>query len=167
MDNLLTKSKYDEIAKGSPYYQHGNSARWDYMSLVIDEIKTIQPSSICEAGSEGMYMSDDSTIIELRPKNLGHKEIIHDLNNVPYPVKDKQFDLFIALQVWEHLSNQVDAFKEVKRISYNAILSFPYKWKDNKVHNISKDDISQWTSNINPVKIISIQNRLIYIWSFD
>jgi len=167
MKNLLTESEYNRLAKSLPYYAPRKTwSRWDYMSLVANEIKILQPSSVCEAGSEGMYLLNNSTIIELEFKNSGHKEIIHNLNIVPYPIKDKQFDLFIALQVWEHLTNQIEAFKEVRRISHNAILSFPYKWKGDKTHDVSKDDISRWTSNITPVKVIPIQNRLIYVWSF-
>ena len=167
VENLLTESEYNRLAESLPYYTpHKTWSRWDYMSLVVDEMKILQPSSICEAGSEGMYLSNDSTVMELKPKNSEHEEIIHNLNNIPYPIKDKQFDLFIALQVWEHLTNQIEAFKEVRRVSHNAILSFPYKWKGNRVHDISEDDISRWTSNIIPVKVIPIQNRLIYVWSF-
>lgn len=168
MKNLLTESEYIRKAKDLPYYAPRKTwSRWDYMSLVVDEMKILQPSSICEASSEGMYLSDDSTVMELEPKNSGHEEIIHNLNNIPYPIKDKQFDLFIALQVWEHLNNQIEAFEEVKRISHNAILSFPHNWEDDKTHNISMNDIDRWVSNTTPVKIIPIQNRLIYVWSFD
>lgn len=168
MKNLLTNPMFDKLAKSLPYYApHKTWSRWDYISLAINEIELLQPSSICETGSEGMYLSNDSTIIELIPKNSGHEEIIHDLNNIPYPIKNKQFDLFIALQVWEHLNNQIEAFKEVRRISHNAILSFPHKWIGDSTHNVSKNDISRWTSNIAPVKIIPIQNRLIYVWEFN
>lgn len=45
--------------------------------------------------------------------------IVHDATKIPWPVSDKAFDMFMSLQVWEHLgSSQADAFREVKRISH-------------------------------------------------
>ena len=71
----------------------------------------------------------------------------------PWPINDKQYDLFIALQVWEHLGNkQSRAFREAIRISKAVILSFPYKWncpKNNanypEHHEVDEELIGDWT----------------------
>jgi hypothetical protein len=88
-----------------------------------------------------------------RPQKYVTKEYEHNATVVPWPIKDKEYDLFIALQVWEHLEGkQKDAFKEVMRTSKMAILSFPYMWdcpKDNanypEHHMINEEIISEWT----------------------
>ena len=78
---------------------------------------------------------------------------IHYAAEKPWPVVDKQYDLFIALQVWEHLSNnQSRAFREVMRISKAVVLSFPYNWdcpENNanypEYHDIDEELIAGWT----------------------
>lgn len=64
-----------------------------------------------------------------RPVNPIGKVIQHNATEKPWPIANKQYDLFIALQVWERLDNkQSRAFREVMRVSRAAILSFPYLW---------------------------------------
>lgn len=105
-----------------------------------------------------------------------YKEVIQIILN-------KQYDLLIALQVWEHLDNkQTRAFRELKRVAKRAILSFPYEWTggeqkpSHRAHrDIDKALISDWTLNIPPREIIEIPRtspgfskgkRLIYYWVF-
>jgi SAM-dependent methyltransferase len=107
----------------------------------------------------------------LKKEELVNKEgIVWDINNVPFPLKDNQFDFSVALQVWEHLDNQQNAFKELYRISKNIILSFPYKWKStkcNRHYNITDEKINEWTCNLpyNEYFIIGKKHkRKICIW---
>jgi hypothetical protein len=108
----------------------------------------------------------------------------HNATEKPWPIRDKSYDVFIALQVWEHLDNkQSRAFREVMRIARSAILSFPYNWncpEDNanypEHHLIDQELIGDWTLNIQPKQIIHIERtgtkvskgpRLIYYWEFS
>jgi len=160
-------------ASGSKYWQEGKNYRWQYMGWVIEQLKIICPddTKLIEAGTSGMPLSDKSFLFE-------YPEC--DLNVVPFnikfarmngPIKDKYFDCFVALQVWEHLDNQERAFKEVMRISKSAILSFPYMWPKGKGHDarhIGIDDrkIKQWTCGVKPEKTKLINNRMVYVWKF-
>lgn len=118
-----------------------------------------------------------------RPEKYINKEFKHDATVVPWPIDDKAYDLFIALQVWEHLEGkQKEVFEEVMRTSKAAILSLPYMWdcpKDNanypEHHMIDEKIISEWTLNVKPKKIIKIPRtgdrvskgpRIIYFWKF-
>jgi hypothetical protein len=118
-----------------------------------------------------------------RPENQSGKIIKHNATEKPWPVKDKAYDLFVALQVWEHLDNkQSRAFREVMRISRMAVLSFPHNWncpKDNPNypahHMIDKELIGDWTLRVKPERVIEIPRtsekasrgpRLIYFWKF-
>lgn len=111
------------------------------------------------------------------------KEYLHDATVIPWPIADKEYDLFIALQVWEHLEGkQYEAFREVMRISKMAILTFPYLWgcpKDDpnypSHYMINENIIAEWILNIDPVKTIKIPRtgkrvtqgpRIIYFWKF-
>ena len=58
------------------------------------------------------------------------QEIIHDATVAPWPVADKAYDLFVALQVFEHLGDeQPQTFAEVRRVAKHAILSLPIDWE--------------------------------------
>jgi hypothetical protein len=41
-----------------------------------------------------------------RPNEIRGKVFTFDATTKPWPINDKQYDLFIALQVWEHLDNK-------------------------------------------------------------
>ena len=156
---------------GSEYWREGKVYRWDYMSFVIDNLKELCPDDykLIESGTSEMPLSDQSYLYEY-PKC--------DLNVIPYryeivqdPFYDKQFDAFCALQVWEHLDNQSEAFREVMRISKSAILSFPYMWSAGKGHDsrhtgIDDKKINEWTCGIKPEITKLINNRMVCIWLF-
>lgn len=168
---LTHKSFLSRVANsGSKYWSEGKNYRWQYMSYVIDCLKIMGAWDICEAGTSGIPLNNLSHQIESDEKNIVNPVgIIHDLNIFPYPVKHiSKFDAFVALQVWEHLDNQAQAFREVMRISRAAILSFPYRWTggDKRHKGIDEKKINGWTCGIKPISIKIINHRAIYVWRF-
>lgn len=179
-ENLLNSS-------AGEYYQ----GRWAYFSEVIDILKSQKGiNKVIELGPSFLPVVKGCDIMlkpEIdtwgRPIVKSPKEYLHDATVTPWPVQDKEYDVFIALQVWEHLvGRQKEAFSEVMRISKMAILSFPYLWdcpKDNanypEHHMIDEKIISDWTLGVDPVKVIKIPRtgekvskgpRIIYFWKF-
>lgn len=186
---LINEADFQELLSGpsGKYYE----GRWAYFSEVINIIKENEGiSRVLELGPafQTIVKNCDTMVkpendVWGRPQKDVAKEYEHDATVVPWPINDKEYDLFIALQVWEHLAGrQKEAFKEVMRTSKMAILSFPYKWdcpKDNanypEHHMIDEKVISEWTLNIKPCKIIKIPRtgdkvskgpRIIYFWKF-
>lgn len=169
------------------YYQ----GRWAYFSEVVEIIKGQKDiNRVLELGPSFMPVVKDCNIMlkpEIdnwgRPITKASSEYLHDATEIPWPVNDKEYDLFIALQVWEHLADKKkEAFKEVMRISRSAILSFPYMWDcpvDNanypEHHMIDEGIIAEWTLDVKPVKAVRIPRtgeqvskgpRIIYFWRF-
>jgi len=70
----------------------------------------------------------------------------------------------VALQVMEHLENHPNIFTEIKRISKNIILSFPFEWShgDEQHRGIDDKKILSWTDKWD--EEIIIQRRKICIW---
>jgi len=187
--NLMTYNDFKSLLNSSMgnYYK----GRWKYFKEVIKIIKNENIKSVLEIGPGLLPIVKDSDILLNpqddhfgKPNEYHGKVIIHDITIKPWPIKDKEYDLLIALQVWEHLDNkQSRAFREAARTSKMAILSFPYLWeggKEKSTHrahrNIDKELIGDWTLNIKPEKIIEIPktghefskgSRLIYFWKFD
>ena len=174
--DTVTKSDYDETVKIDPYQK----GRWVYYSKVVEIINKEKPCTVLELGSCGgvapfpmVKGSDTFDLVASRPnwkktyENLAYE---WDATNTPWPIESQKYDMFVALQVWEHLGNkQEDAFREVLRVSRSAILSFPYLWNvpnDKSHHMISHKRIGIWTLGIKPEAVIMAGNRVIYHFKF-
>jgi len=57
--------------------------------------------------------------INLDYYSITKPDVKHDLNRLPYPFKDNQFELIEADHVLEHLDNPFKVMKELHRISKN------------------------------------------------
>jgi SAM-dependent methyltransferase len=156
----LTRESFKKrvIKINIPYWNEGWRYRWLYMKIVIQWMQEIRPRRILEAGSSKMPLNTVSYLFDL-PQ--------HDLNKIPYPFQDKFFDIAVALQVWEHLDKQAEAFREFARISKNIILSFPYRWDfgDNKHRGIDDKKILTWSCGIKPDRSTVIMQRNICLWN--
>lgn len=185
---LLSFDDYQMMLGGShaEYY----IGRWEYYKKVIDLIRRLEVSNVLELGPGFLPIVPSSDVMLSpeddkygRPDGVEGRVIIQDATIKSWPIPDKHYDLFIALQVWEHLDNkQQRAFREVRRISKRAILSFPYRWSGgdqsslHRAHrDIDKELIGDWTLNTTPVEIVEIPRtgpefskgeRLIYYWEF-
>lgn len=170
LDNKLL---IDKLSGLNDVYWNNAQDRWKYMSVVVEELKTINPISVLELGAYKINLTSISDNMDKRidfidSNNINNKKYIQDAINLPWNIPDKYYDVFVALQVFEHLENkQSEVFEEVKRISKNAIISLPYKWNQpgNCHHMIDEDIIKEWTK-IKPNKSIIIEKRIICIYNF-
>jgi hypothetical protein len=166
------------------------TGRWAYFKEVLQLVEREKPESVIELGPGFLPVVKNSDIIINpdgdqfgRPVTLEGNVFTFDATTKPWPIGDKQYDLFLALQVWEHLDNkQSRAFREVMRVSKSAILSFPYNWEggedkpSHRAHRrIDRELIADWTLRIKPEKIVEIPRtgpefskgpRIIYFWKF-
>ena len=186
--DIMTFEDYKELLNGprGNYY----IGRWEYFKEVIKIIQHEKIRTVLELGPGLLPIVKNSDVIMNpeedsfgRPQEIYGKVLSFDATIKPWPIMDKRYDLFIALQVWEHLDNkQSRAFREVMRISKMAILSFPYHWDggeekpSHRAHrDIDRELIEDWTLNVKPEKIIEISRtgsefskgpRIIYFWKF-
>lgn len=162
----LTHEIYKQHIKelDSQYWFEGAKYRWLYMSVAIMWMKELKPTRILEAGTSGIPLNATSYLFEYPA---------YDLNKFPYINKsgfefgNKHFDMSVALQVWEHLNNPRESFKELARISKNIILSFPYKWDwgDKRHKGIDDKKIMSWTCGLVPARSTIIMKRNICLWT--
>ena len=68
----------------------------------------------------------------------GKEFVVHDLNDLPLPFKDKEFDFCWASHILEHVNDPLAFLKEVTRISKRGYIEVPTPLIDNLV---SGDDI--------------------------
>jgi len=101
------------------------------------------------------------------------RQVVHDATKAPWPFPDKAYDLFVALQVFEHLgTRQPEAFLEVRRVARNAILSLPIDWvmadPRNCHHLVTHERVLGWFAPVVPTKVVvgnaGHRKRLIYVF---
>ena len=174
---LSTYEDFKNLQKKDPKYW--KDRRWEYHKEAAKIIKNFpsQINKVLEIGPNNFKLVKESTSMGI----WGNVDIIHNATISPFPFKDKQFDLVVSFQVWEHLSEKdprgtpdgpQTAFLEVQRISKAAILSFPYKWKyydENDCHYmIDEEIIKNWTMNVEPDIVKKVGDRdIVYFWNFD
>jgi Methyltransferase domain len=128
----IQRPAFDAMVDAFPYYR----GRWAYMSIALVEagrlIKRRKLQTALELGAPvrpiiaGAHVMDYIARPGLDPSV---PVTIHDATVVPWPFADKAYDLFLALQVFEHLRDrQPEAFLEVRRIARHAVLSLPICW---------------------------------------
>jgi hypothetical protein len=171
--------RHDEIvrlAASTPYYRH----RVDYLdaaaSAAADLIGRHRLTSALELGPNLRPLIVGADIMDItdRPalKTTGRR-IIHNATVAPWPPADRSYDLFVALQVFEHLgTGQATAFEEVRRVARHAIVSLPIDWEmddpRNCHHRLSREKVLGWFAPVTPTRIIignrGRRTRLIYVF---
>jgi SAM-dependent methyltransferase len=75
----------------------------------------IQPDwKILEVGSGPNKLFEQSVAIDISPEC--RPDVLHDLNQTPYPLPGDHFDLIVCLHVLEHLPNLLGATTELHRL---------------------------------------------------
>jgi hypothetical protein len=165
-----------ELGAAIPYYR----ARTGYLGITAGIARTlIERDGLTTALELGpnrqpLILGADVMDIRLQPDlNTTGRQISADATAVPWPVPDKAYDLFVALQVFEHLgTRQADAFREVRRVARNAILSLPIDWDmadpRNCHHQLRHDKVLAWFAPVVPTRVVEgnggRRTRLIYVF---
>jgi len=170
----MTPAEFRRLRDADPYYKN----RWPYLSEASRQVRSLSPSTALELGPYRRPLFAGSDVMDLRDNLLGESVTWQwDATNTPWPVADKAYDVFIALQVWEHLGGaQARAFAEVQRVARSAVLSFPYKWRlkdtSNCHHGIDQAKILAWTKGVKPKRSVIVDKpnpatrRMICVYDF-
>jgi hypothetical protein len=160
-------TKFAQLAEQDKYWKTWPT-RWEYISVVQAWLQWIEPQTVLEAGCSGGPVCTNSDTL-----GLSDATFIHDLTETPWPFDDKQYDVFLALQVWEHLGDkQRQAFEEAERVANHTILSLPYLWNrpGNCHHGIDETTIRKWAGGRDPSKTFITNGttsfkRIICYWT--
>ncbi len=172
----LRRDEFQAMADANPYY----SRRWGYTShALVEALRLIvrdRLTTALELGAPVRPVIVGAHVMDYRARDefeTGPPLTIHDATVVPWPFADKSFDLFVALQVFEHLGDrQREAFLEVRRIARHAIVSLPIDWiMDDPTdihHMISEERALSWFAPLAPSRTIEHltgrRKRLIFVF---
>ena len=170
----MTRSEFDELVALHPYYRDRDrylgAAAW----VADDLIDRRGLTSALELGPNVQPLIVGADLMDrvARPGlDAQGRLTLHDATRTPWPVADARYDLFVALQVFEHIgSSQRDAFAEVRRVAHHAIISLPIDWRmedtTNPHHGITHDRALSWFEPVRPTRVIvgnrGFRQRLIY-----
>ena len=172
----LRRYEIVDLGRRVRYY----SARTGYMTVAAgvagDLIDRHRLTSALELGPHLRPLIVGADVMDIAsPKDLESegRVIIHNATRDPWPVDDRQYDLFVALQVFEHLgTGQGAAFREVRRVARHAIISLPIDWvmadPKNCHHQLSSERALSWFLPVVPTRVVvgngGSKKRLIYVF---
>ena len=163
----ISYKDFIEGAKLSPEYYLPE--RWSYMSKVIASLKETIPdaSTAIELGPHKFPIIKNADTIGLNRDHYRNMTYCFDAGKTfPWPVY-KKYDIFVGLQVLEHLEDKGQAFKEIERISDVAVVSLPYKWNcpGDVHHMIDENTVKSWAEK-DPAVSYVIAGRLVNLYKF-
>lgn len=172
----ITRAEFDGLAAGNPYYvgrdRYFGAAAW----LAADLIERHGLRTALELGPNIRPLIVGADVMDRvdRPGlEASAKVVLHDATSTPWPMPDDGYDLFVALQVFEHLGrSQPAAFAEVRRVARHAIISLPIDWqmekRSNPHHGITHERALSWFAPTRPTRVIlgnpGYRQRLIYVF---
>ena len=172
----IRRADWDRFAQGDRYAR----GRWGYTSVAAticgELISRYRLRTALELGPYRRPLIVGADIMDAVVHDDVESEgrtIIHDAKAIPWPVDDGRYDLFVALQVFEHLvSRQEAAFREVRRIARHAVISLPIDWQmedpTNIHHQISHERVLSWFAPSVPTRVEEgnpePKKRLIYVF---
>ncbi len=175
MIDFLTYENYKKVAdQNMGNHWKDYEKRWVYHSRVVDEVKNMgniisSPNKVLELGTMGNSIVVGSDTMD----NFTNRWTVNipptymwDAKQIPWPIKDKQYKLFIALRVFQHLVPiQKECFQEAIRVSENIILVLPENY--NNAPAITLDLLKDWGNGLLPHKFERItkgRRGILCVW---
>lgn len=170
----LDFERYQELMKRRDFgYFRANHGlvRWDYHYRTVELIKQLgieKGSQVLEMGTMGMktvvnsHTFDHAVFWDL-PYTPTYD---HDALDLPWPQKDKQYEVFVALRVFMHLApKQKECLAEAFRVANKVILLVPEEYKTRSIEaakGLSYEQIVEMLGGIHPNLYIPTQRGPIY-----
>lgn len=172
----LNKAEFDDVEARYPYHR----GRWPYMSaagaIAAALIERDDLHTALELGPNVRPVIVGADVMDhlKRPEiEAEGRVVIADATVAPWPFADKAYDLFVALQVFEHLAGrQADAFREVRRVARHAIISLPIDWDLEDTtdihHGLTEEAVRAWFLPVEPTRVelgnAGSRKRLIFVF---
>jgi hypothetical protein len=160
--HVISEREFARVAATRPAYYRGRRGYISAAASIADELIGRRGlRTALELGPHRRPLIIGADVMERRPP-VGLEDVgtilVHDATQVPWPIPDRTYDLFVALQVFEHLvGHQADAFLEVRRVARHAIVSLPVDWTmadpTDAHHQLSDQTIRSWFAPVEPTRV--------------
>ena len=174
---VITEPEFEAVAATAPKYYRGRRRYISAAATAADDLIARHGlRSALELGPHLRPLIVGADVMDRNePTDLidAGKVVVHDAREAPWPFADGAYDLFVALQVFEHIvGGQEAAFREVRRVARHAVISLPSDWvmtdPTNCHHMISNERALSWFAPVEPTRILvgneAPGKRLIYVF---
>ncbi|HQV37362.1 MAG: hypothetical protein IPH00_15230 [Flavobacteriales bacterium] len=178
--DYLTLDEYAQKVKaleGGHWTPHTITARWDYHARVIHLIQALgldEGKDILEMGTMGVQCVKNGRSMDYVEKwdfPGKNPDLVHDARHLPWPVKDKEYGLFVALRVFQHLTPfQKECTLEVMRIAKKAIILVPATYDNPQIPDskgIAYSDFVEMLDGIHPNLYTTTRFGNLYYWDTE
>jgi len=168
----IRRREYEAAAQEHAYHRN----RWSYVAAATDAAAELigrhDLRTALELGPKFRPVIVGADVMDREPRAADGRMIVHDATDVPWPIADGAYDLFVALQVFEHLADRQEAaFAEVRRVARHAIVSLPIDWDvppDDDHHGVTIERALSWFGSSVPTRVVvgspAPKKRLIYVF---
>lgn len=180
MLNYLTRDEFLKRTKeleGDHWTPESIERRWDYHHRVVELLKSLninEPTKILEMGTMGITCVKESQTIDFLERwDFEGKSPTypHDARNIPWPIEDKQFEVFIALRVYQHLvPKQKEAFQEALRIAKKVIIVVDPVYNNSVLpqsKGITYNDFVNFYDGVHPNIFTPIPHGNFFYWDTE
>ena len=110
-------------------------------------------------------LDKEATVMDLRPYLPG--AVAHNGDVHPWPFPDGAFDVVMAFQVIEHLTDKAGFFAEARRLGRWCLISYPYRWKAGSACHQGLDDdvVAGWVGRSPDVRQ-QVGCRMIHVYDW-
>lgn len=169
----LIRETIEALGKTDNYYCH---RRWLFYESVLAFLKEIGVDAITgkllEVGVRSVALHHQSTVVEsvIRPELLerhqGEVILAHmDRPNETHVLGADSFRYAICCQCFEHMDHPERAWREIKRVTtHGALITIPWRWPNNTVHNRDMRDLAAWTDGDVPAKLRTVRGPRLMAW---
>lgn len=178
--SYMTFEEYSLITRkleGGHWNKENYLKRWHYHSITIELIKTLNIKSgknILEMGTMGVSCVKNSDTFDFGKQwDFPERDptYLHDAKVLPWPIKDKAYEVFVALRVFQHLAPlQQECLKEALRISKKIIIVIPDNYRSKIFPNsegISYSDFVDFLDGIHPNLFLPTALGNLYYWDTE
>lgn len=141
--------------------------RWGYHETAVEWLKGIgpKPSRVLEIGTLGISLMTESQTLDYDSNPYwnfpGYNPTYrYDVRNTPWPFKDNEFQVIVALRLWHWLYPvQKEAFLEAKRAGKYVLLICPEPGENTPVRarGVKRGDFIDWWGDV-PIKEKAFEN---------
>ena len=177
--SYLSRADFEtSVSKVKKAHGKGGASRWVYHEAAVSFLRQVAPThpeNVLEMGTMGFCVVQGSHTIDYAEKwkvKGFAPTYLHDARQLPWPIPDKRYEVFIALRVFHHLYPlQRECFLQARRIARNIIIVAPESYEVERLQDssrgIPREAFTEWNDGIAPTATVEFKSWIgnLYFWN--
>lgn len=176
----LDQTSYKSVTAARSGHWKNASTRWEYHRAAADIVRMTRPASprdVLEMGTMGVSIVEGSDTIDYAEKWKYPGQAptyLHDAREIPWPIGNKRYHVFVALRVFQHLwPRQRECFLEARRIARHIVMVAPEKYEVDELRDtsagITEAQLTEWNDGVPPTLSVQLPDWIgrLHYWNED